>query len=234
MMAALSASPRRLFLHSWTVSSQSFKAVVTFVKNFRWAHPGVHVRTDTNPIFEGYDVGWYFFSNIPSICTGYGMVKSTGDPRIYKILISLELILILVGTFIHHLAMYSIIYWFRDMPFRLIGAKAKFMIELIPIIMLAALHHFFEFNYGYLSLVVGFTTYFYIIAHFMHVAYDIEGKDVLLGLVMQVLAYLLNGELLFRALGLSFCVVLCFYRYVMYSTPELPHHRKKELERLPC
>ncbi|KAG5588663.1 hypothetical protein H5410_049097 [Solanum commersonii] len=212
------ASPHRLLVHIWAVLKA---AVIISANNF-------------NPIIIENDIGWYIFMIIPSICTGFGITLLIGDLRAYKILITIEFILIAVRTFIHHLVIHSISYWYREMPFRLIGAKTKFMIELIPILTLAALHHLFQFNYAYLHLVVGFTSYFYTIAHFMHEAYDIEGKDVLLGLAMQVLAYLLNGELLVKALALSLGVVLCFYRYVMYSAPEVPEHRKKELERLPC
>ncbi|PHT38127.1 hypothetical protein CQW23_21700 [Capsicum baccatum] len=121
-------------------------------------------------------------------------------------------------------------------PFRLIGAEAIFLIEVIPMIVASALHHLLEFNYGYLYLLLGFTIYVSGCAHFMHVAYDIGGKDVLLGLVLQIPFYIVNGKLLIRALALSFCVVLCFCKYMMYSAPELPEHGKstKELEQLPC
>jgi len=177
---------------------------------------------------------WYFFSSIPLCSIIMGILILMGDPSGNDWLAILDMILMILGLFTHLSLLTSIFYWYRDMPFRLIGAKAKFKLEVIPMIIAAAFHHLLEFNYGYFCLILGFTTYFYTIAHFMRAAYDIGGKDVLLGLVMLVLAYFLKGGLLVRGLGLSLCVVLCFYRYVTYSAPELPEHGKKELERLPC
>ncbi|KAG5588334.1 hypothetical protein H5410_048768 [Solanum commersonii] len=220
-------------LRTWTLSSENLKAVVTSVKNFRWIMPWAPER------FHSFIVGkdmwpWIMFGSIPLCSIIMGILILMGDPSVNEWLAILDMILMILGLLTHLSLLTSIFYWYRDMPFRLIGAKAKFKLEVIPMIIAAAFHHLLEFNYGYFLLILGFTTYFYIIAHFMRAAYDIGGKDVLLGLVMLVLAYFLKGGLLVRGLGLSLCVVLCFYRYVTYSAPEVPVHGKKELERLPC
>ncbi|KAG5588332.1 hypothetical protein H5410_048766 [Solanum commersonii] len=167
---------------------------------------------------------WIMFGSIPLCSIIMGILILMGDPSVNEWLAILDMILMILGLLTHLSLLTSIFYWYRDMPFRLIGAKAKFKLEVIPMIIAAAFHHLLEFNYGYFLLILGFTTYFYIIAHFMRAAYDIGGKDVLLGLVMLVLAYFLKGGLLVRGLGLSLCVVLCFYRYVTYSAPEVPVH----------
>ncbi|KAH0637391.1 hypothetical protein KY289_037306 [Solanum tuberosum] len=225
-----------LFLRTWTLYSEKLKAVVTFVKYFRliMAWDPRHPRGDG--LIVGMDMSlWYMFGRIPPISIIIGIMILLGDPTINNWLLIPDMILMFLGGMVTHPALLtSIIYWYRDMPFRLIGAKAKFKLEVIPMIIAAAFHHLLEFNYGYFCLILGITTYFYTIAHFMRVAYDIGGKDVLLGLVMLVLAYFLEGGLLVRGLGLSLCVVLCFYRYVTYSASEVPEHGKKELERLPC
>ncbi|KAG5588339.1 hypothetical protein H5410_048773 [Solanum commersonii] len=225
-----------LFLRTWTLSSEKLKAVVTSVKNFRWIMPWDPRRFREGGLIVGMDMSlWYVFGSIPPISIIIGIMLFLGDPTVNKwLLIPDTILMFLGGMFAHPVLLASIIYWYRDMPFRLIGAKAKFKLEVIPMIIAAAFHHLLEFNYVYFCLILGFTTYFYTIAHFMRAAYDIGGKDVLLGLVMLVLAYFLKGGLLVRGLGLSLCVVLCFYRYVTYSAPEVPENGKKELERLPC
>ncbi|XP_009615868.1 uncharacterized protein LOC107774812 [Nicotiana tabacum] len=231
----LCASARGLFLCTWTVSYQkcwqSLKTVVSFVKKFRWAWPASlgGPPSGGRPLVMGVEMLWWSLGILPYGCMVAAVLNFVRYP------ISLIVLIMLVGSYFFHLAvLYSIVYWHQHMPFRLIGAKAKFMIEVIPMITAAALHHLLEFNYGYLALLLCCTTYFYAFAHFLHLAYDIGGIDVLLGIVMQVLAYMLNVELLVRALALSFCFVLCFYRYMTYCAPELPVPRKKELEQLPC
>ncbi|KAK4732678.1 hypothetical protein R3W88_025666 [Solanum pinnatisectum] len=222
-------SLRSLFLlRTWTFS---LKTVVTSVKNFRWIMPWVE---RSHGSIVGKDMwSWYFFSSIPPCSIIVGILILMGDPVGNAWLSILEAIVVFLGFLTHLTLLTSSLYWYRDMPFRLIGAKAKFKLEVIPMIIAAAFDDLLEFNYGYFCLILGFTTYFYTIARFMRAAYDIGGKDVLLGLVMLVLAYFLKGGLLVRGLGLSLCAVLCLYRYVTYSAPEVPVHGKKELERFP-
>nr|XP_016505590.1 PREDICTED: uncharacterized protein LOC107823466 isoform X1 [Nicotiana tabacum]XP_016505591.1 PREDICTED: uncharacterized protein LOC107823466 isoform X1 [Nicotiana tabacum] len=231
----LSASPatRGMFLRTCVVFYQKLKALVSSFKTFRWALPGIYGGRSTagKPLVEGYDYLWYAFTTIPFGCLAAAFLLLGGTDHL---LIFTFGICPGCGYILHINVLYSVVYWHRDMPFRLIGAKAKFMIEAIPLVTAAALHHLLEFNYGYLTLLVSCTGYFYTYAHFLRVAYDIKGIDVMLGLVMQVLTYMLNVGLLARALVLSFCFGICFYRYVMYCAPELPAHDKKELEQLPC
>ncbi|KAF3634039.1 putative mitochondrial ubiquitin ligase activator of nfkb 1-A-like isoform 2 [Capsicum annuum] len=86
-------------------------------------------------------------------------------------------------------------------PFRLIGAKAKFMLEIIPMIVAATLRLLLKYYYlKYVLLLLSCTTYFYTFAHFMHAAYDIGLRDVYLGLAMVVLVRKLNEEMLAGAL----------------------------------
>ncbi|XP_015163554.1 uncharacterized protein [Solanum tuberosum] len=73
------------------------------------------------------------------------------------------------------------------------------------------------------------TGYFYIISHFMRRAYDISGKDVMLGLAMQTFCFMANGMLFVRAIALSFCFGISIYRYVTYSTPPALPRPKMEL-----
>ncbi|XP_060178602.1 uncharacterized protein LOC132608852 isoform X1 [Lycium barbarum] len=230
----LCASPRSLFLGTWTFFSQSFDAVVSSFKKFRWAVSGFGVAGRAGRFIYGNDLWWFLFSYVPWSCMFFALLKFTGARHVYNILMVLDIIIFPVSSITHSVVVYSVVYWYRDMPFRLMGAKAKFMIEVIPMIMAVTLHHLLEFNYGYLELLLGFTTYFYIFAHFTRIAYDIGVKDILVGLVMQVLGYMLNVELLVRALALSFCLGYSFYRYVTYCAPEVPVHSKKELEQLPC
>ncbi|WMV31606.1 hypothetical protein MTR67_024991 [Solanum verrucosum] len=134
-------------------------------------------------------------------------------------------------------------YWYPyRTPFRSMGPKGKFMIEFIPTLTAAALSlnllndaddkglwHFLEINYGYLFLLLGCTGYFYVVAHFMRRAYDINGKDVILGLAMQAFCFMVNGRLLVRAIALSFCFGISIYRYMTYAAPPaLPPRPKME------
>ncbi|OIT21776.1 hypothetical protein A4A49_61119 [Nicotiana attenuata] len=243
--------PRSLYFDIATVTCQkgrqSLKTVVSIFNKIKRVFPDAdHVPStggNAEYVFlvflswllrERNDIWWILFSNIPLLCMIAAFFKLTGDPKVYTIFLILNIMFIPCGSIIHTVALLTVVYWHRDMPFQLIGAKVKFMIEVIPMITAAALHHFLEFNYGYLNLVLCCTTYFYTYAHFLHVAYDIGGIDVLVGLVMQVVGYMLNVELLVRALALSFCFGLSFYRYMTYCAPELPAHHKKELEQLPC
>ncbi|KAM3373677.1 hypothetical protein P3S68_012391 [Capsicum galapagoense] len=124
----------------------------------------------------------------------------------------------------HVVALYSVVYWHREMsPFRLIGAKAKFMIEVIPVIAAAALRHLLKFDGAYYALLLSCTTYFSIPLP----------TSCTPRLAMLVLVHRLNGELLVGALALILCFGLSLYRYMTYCAPELPIHRKKEME-LPC
>ncbi|PHT27100.1 hypothetical protein CQW23_33294 [Capsicum baccatum] len=231
------ASPRSLFLRTWEVSSQSLKAVVSFVNNFRCEVPWFDVPPNyVGPFIEPSDLWWLLVINAPSLFVGFAYINLMNGLSGYKISQVLGPILLSGGILTHVVVLSFVMYWYYDRPFRLIGAEAIFLIEVIPMIVASALHHLLEFNYGYLCLLLGFTMYVYGCAHFMHVAYDIGGKDVLLGLVMQIPFYIVKEKLLIRALALSFCVVLCFCKYMMYSAPELPEHGKstKELEQLPC
>lgn len=136
-------------------------------------------------------------------------------------------------------------YPFRT-PIRSVGPRGKFMIDFVPALTAAALHHrlnlnnhdgllhFLEFNYGHLFLLLGCTTYFYVIIHFMRSAYDIGGKDVILGLAMQTFCFMVNGGLLVRAVAFIFCFGISFYRYMTYSDPPAsPPRPKMESDRLP-
>nr|XP_016510480.1 PREDICTED: uncharacterized protein LOC107827794 [Nicotiana tabacum]XP_016510481.1 PREDICTED: uncharacterized protein LOC107827794 [Nicotiana tabacum]XP_016510482.1 PREDICTED: uncharacterized protein LOC107827794 [Nicotiana tabacum] len=230
----LSASPatRGLFLRTRMICYQKLKAVISSFMEFNWLAPGLLGRsTGGKPLVEGYDYLWYIFTNIAFGCLAAAFLLLGGihHPYIFVIWICPGCCFLL-----HINVLYSVVYWHRDMPFQLIGAKAKFMIEVIPLVTAAALRHLLDFNYGYPALLLGCTGYFCAYVHFLRVAYDIKGIDVMLGLVMQGLAYMLNVELLVRALVLSFCFGICFYRYVTYCAPEVPAHDKKELEQLPC
>ncbi|OIS98980.1 PREDICTED: uncharacterized protein LOC109232819 [Nicotiana attenuata] len=236
----LCASLRDLSLDIATVTCekgrQSLKTVVSIFNKLKRVFPDKDYVPSTGSsrlLRERNDIYWLHFSNVSMLSMVAAFVLLMGDPKVSMISIIFETIVPMCCCIIHMIAFFTVIYWHRDMPFRLIGAKAKFMIEVIPMIIAAGLHHLLEFNYGYLALLVCCTTYFYIYAHFLHIAYDIGGIDVLLGLVMQVLGYMLNVELLVRALVLSFCFGLSFYRYMTYRAPEVPPHHKKELE-LPC
>ncbi|KAM3231484.1 hypothetical protein P3L10_016843 [Capsicum annuum] len=187
-----------------------------------------HKRLPAN-LIVGNDYWWFLFGNIPYLCAwvSIGLFDKDPNPVIY--------VFGFLGLlFFHSVALHSVLYWHREMsPFRLIGAKAKFMIEVIPVIVAAALRHLLEFDGAYYALLLSCTTYFYTFAHFMHAAYDIGGKDVFLALTMLVLVHRLNEELLVGALALILCLGLSLYRYMTYCAPELPIHPKKEME-LPC
>lgn len=81
------------------------------------------------------------------------------------------------------------------------------------------LWHFLELNYGYPFLLLGCTAYFYIIVHFTGIAYDISGKDVMLGLAKQAFCFMVNGALLVRVMALGFYFGISGYRYMTYSAP---------------
>lgn len=127
-------------------------------------------------------------------------------------------------------------YWHRNMPSELIGAKVKFMIQVIPMIIAVVWHHLLLSNmptslYWYRQAA---PTYLYMFAHFLHTTYDIGGIDVLLGLIMQVLAYMLDVVFLVRTLVLNIWLGFSFYISITYFAPEVPAHRKKESALLPC
>ncbi|XP_075089847.1 uncharacterized protein LOC107802236 [Nicotiana tabacum] len=221
----LCASPCGNATVSYQKGTQSLKVVVSIYKKIRL--PEAFGGQSDGGLVRLEDIWWLIYSYFSFLCIVDALLNLEHVPGIFTFLF-------MVGGFIiHFTAHYSVVYWHRDMPFQIIGAKAKFMIEVIPVMTAAVLHHLLEFNYGYLALFLGCTTYFYVFGHFMHISYDIVEKDLLLELVMQVLVYMVDGELLVRALALTFCVGLCFYRYMIYCAPEVPEHPKKELERLP-
>nr|XP_016481182.1 PREDICTED: uncharacterized protein LOC107802236 isoform X2 [Nicotiana tabacum] len=221
----LCASPCGNATVSYQKGTQSLKVVVSIYKKIRL--PEAFGGQSDGGLVRLEDIWWLIYSYFSFLCIVAALLNLELVPGIFTFLFMMG------GFIIHFTAQYSVVYWHRDMPFQIIGAKAKFMIEVIPVMTAAVLHHLLEFNYGYLALLLGCTTYFYVFGHFMHVSYDIVEKDLLLELVMQVLVYMVDGELLVRALALTFCVGLCFYRYMIYCASEVPEHPKKELERLP-
>uniref|UniRef100_M1DWP3 Uncharacterized protein n=1 Tax=Solanum tuberosum TaxID=4113 RepID=M1DWP3_SOLTU len=117
-----------LFLRTWTLSSENLKSMVTSVKNFRWIMPW---DPSEGGLIVGMDMSlWYIFGSIPPISIIIGIMILLGDPTVNKwLLIPDTILMFLGGMFTHPALLASIIYWYRDMPFRLIGAKAKFKLE---------------------------------------------------------------------------------------------------------
>ncbi|PHT46516.1 NPL4-like protein 1 [Capsicum baccatum] len=142
-----------------------------------WKQPLAEMQAN---LIVGNDYWWYLFGMIPYACAwvSFALFDEHPHPVTYVVFFFGHL-------FFHIVALHSVLYWHREMsPFRLIGAKAKFMIEVIPVIVAAALPHLLEFDGAYYALLLSCTTYFYTFAHFMHAAYDIGGKDVFLALTM--------------------------------------------------
>ncbi|OIT02886.1 PREDICTED: uncharacterized protein LOC109227501 [Nicotiana attenuata] len=171
------------------------RAVVSILKMIRL--PGL--CTCSQPVdVVGDDWIWFLLGFIPLWCIWLVFpicVKGASDITFISYYI--------VSTTAYLIPWYSVMYWHREMsPFRLIGAKAIFMIEVIPMIIAAALHHLLEYNVGYFVILLGCTTCVYIFAHFMHAAYDIGDSDFLLGLAMLVLVNWLNEEMLVGVLEL--------------------------------
>ncbi|KAF3634037.1 hypothetical protein FXO37_26699 [Capsicum annuum] len=156
-------------------------------------HPH-HIPPD--PLIMGNDWWWILFSSIPLFCTWACFCLFIVPDEVTHFIFLLSL------AGFHLTVLYSILYWHREMsPFRLIGAKAKFMLEIIPMIVAATLRLLLKYYYlKYVLLLLSCTTYFYTFAHFMHAAYDIGLRDVYLGLAMVVLVLKLNEELLAGAL----------------------------------
>nr|XP_018625443.2 uncharacterized protein LOC104093649 [Nicotiana tomentosiformis] len=200
----------RIMMVSYQKCRRSWKAVVSILKMTRYP-----TGADVDPNLFGNERWWHLSTFVPWSCTylSFMTLLDFSDPFYITIFV-------LVYFGVHILSWYSVCYWHREMsPYRLIGAKAKYMAEAIPMVVAAALRHLLEFNYYHFGLLLGCTTYFYIFAHFLHAAYDITGKDVLGAIAMLVLVEELNKELLVGALALSFCLGLSFYRYMTYSAP---------------
>ncbi|KAH0641269.1 hypothetical protein KY285_037855 [Solanum tuberosum] len=180
------------------LSSENLKAVVTSVKNFRWIMPWAPERFPSRDSMGDEVVSlflrtWTLSSeNLKSVVTSVKNFRwiMPWDPRRFPRRppmanssqpnhIILLLVLTCEGGLIVGMDM-SLWYIFGSIP---------------PISIIIGI-----------MILLGITTYFYTIAHFMRAAYDIGGKDVLLGLVI----------------------------YVTYSAPEVPEHGKKDLEQLPC
>ncbi|KAM3231488.1 hypothetical protein P3L10_016847 [Capsicum annuum] len=105
-----------------------------------------HKRLSAN-LIVGNDYWWYLFGMIPFACAWVSFALFDEDPH------PVTYVVFFFGLLIFHMvALHSVVYWHREMsPFRLIGAKAKFMIEVIPVIVAAALPHLLEFDDGPLS-----------------------------------------------------------------------------------
>ncbi|XP_059288671.1 uncharacterized protein LOC132042058 [Lycium ferocissimum] len=178
-------------------------------------------------VIEGIDYWWTGFSFFALICIYVWLLLLSGIQYSFALFV-----FIYNGIpLLHGIAVYTVCYWRRaSYPYRLIGAKAKLMIEVIPMIVAAAIRVFTDDDRYLVLLLLGCTSYFYTFAHFLHVAYDIGAKDVFLGLSMLLLVHRLSEELLVGASALSFCLCLSFYRYITYCAPQLPiHPTKKEL-----
>ncbi|PHT80480.1 hypothetical protein T459_18532 [Capsicum annuum] len=119
-----------------------------------------HKRLSAN-LIVGNDYWWYLFGMIPFACAWVSFALFDEDPH------PVTYVVFFFGLLIFHMvALHSVVYWHREMsPFRLIGAKAKFMIEVIPVIVAAALPHLLEFDDAYYALLLSCTTYFYTFAH---------------------------------------------------------------------
>lgn len=191
------------------------------------------------------DFLWWLFHGFPPYCLLMAFGDFVAEPLHIGIVICAPFALFC--TAIQAFLFYTLIYWNTYTPYKLLGAQGRFMIEFIPALTAAAWHQLLVFKlgdlslfdifnaeYGPICLLLACTTYFYQIAHFMHRAYDISPKDVIVGLAMQVLCYMLCGELFIRALALFFCFSLCLYRYATYAAPDVIPHPKREAEELPC
>ncbi|XP_006345850.1 uncharacterized protein [Solanum tuberosum] len=203
------------------------------------------IRGFTSCVYNGRllpELLWWVFSCFPPICLSVAFSYFVAYPLPLDELIcglSLYFYTLFQSAVILYLLLNN--YWYPcRTPFRSMGPKGKFMIEFIPSLTAAALNlnllndkgglwQFLELNYGYFFLLLGCTGYFYIISHFMRRAYDISGKDVMLGLAMQTFCFMANGMLFVRAIALSFCFGISIYRYVTYSTPPALPRPKMEL-----
>ncbi|KAK4724562.1 hypothetical protein R3W88_027341 [Solanum pinnatisectum] len=169
VLPILCVSPlRRMFLRAWPIFS-------SFINKFRY----LASMPNLGPFVGYYDICWLLFSYIPWLCISHALLNLIVHD------FDIVMFIIILGLYVtHNIVIHFVKHWHRDMALRLMGAKAKFMIEVIPVITLATLYHVLEFNYGYLCLLLGLTTYFYTFAYFIHVAYDVGAKDVLTGLVI--------------------------------------------------
>ncbi|XP_015163552.1 uncharacterized protein [Solanum tuberosum] len=204
------------------------------------------IRGFTSCVYNGRllpELLWWVFSSFPpyslSIAFNYFMP------------IPIHMVVIFCVANLFYITLQAIVllypllnnYWYPyKTQFRSMGPKGKFMIDFIPALTAAALSfnllndaddkglwHFLEFNYGYIFLLFGCTGYFYLISHFMRRAYDISGKDVMLGLAMQVFCFMVKGKLFVRVIALCFCFGISIYRYMTYSAPPaLPPRPKME------
>ncbi|XP_059315946.1 uncharacterized protein LOC132066741 [Lycium ferocissimum] len=213
----------------WRVSYQKgmqiFKFVIAIWNMTRFPLP-FSIGANQH-VIAGNDYWWAGFSFIALACTSGWVLLLSG----IQYSCAPFLIIYIGGMLVHGTAVHSVCYWHRESyPYRLIGAKAKLMIEVIPMIVAAAIRVFTDDDRYLIILLLGCTSYFYSFAHFLHVAYDIGGKDIFLGLSMLLLVHRLSEKLLVGASALSFCLCLSFYRYMTYCAPELPiHPTKKEL-----
>ncbi|KAL3338253.1 hypothetical protein AABB24_030413 [Solanum stoloniferum] len=188
--------------------------------------------------FEVED-SWWFFQSFPSGCLFMAFICFVAIPLHLDIVP--WLVVALVGTIIQSVLFYSVIYWNTYTPFQLVGSNVKFIIEVVPAVIAAVWHQFlvfklgdltlwqiFDSEFGPICLLLSCTTYFYLIIHFVHRAYDITAKDVIVGITMQVFCFMVCGELFIRVVVLFLCVSLSFYRYVTYVAPDVIPQPKRE------
>ncbi|KAL3530458.1 hypothetical protein ACH5RR_009780 [Cinchona calisaya] len=69
---------------------------------------------------------------------------------------------------------------------------------------------------------LGFTADLYVFPHFLKIAYDISIWDILFGLVMQIVGFMVARNIYTVTPFLLIYAGVIFYRYMSYSPPQIP------------
>ncbi|KAL3530314.1 hypothetical protein ACH5RR_009636 [Cinchona calisaya] len=124
--------------------------------------------------------------------------------------------------FIHGFCVTLAMYCGRGKAFRCLGKVGKLIIEVISASVAATVRYFLGYNIFYLMILAGLTTDLYVFPHFLQIACDIGIWDILFGLVMQIVGFMVVRNIYTVTPFFLLCAGVIFYRYKSYSPPQIP------------
>lgn len=121
----------------------------------------------------------------------------------------------------------------RHVQQKCIGNLGKLVVDVIALSAAMALRQLFGFDLCILFALVGFTIDLHTVAQSLHIAYDVSIWDIMLGSIMQIVAYLMWENKYMVTVVLMVFGGVILYRYASYSPPVMPV-ASQQLEKQLC
>uniref|UniRef100_A0A5B6YZS6 Uncharacterized protein n=2 Tax=Davidia involucrata TaxID=16924 RepID=A0A5B6YZS6_DAVIN len=163
----------------------------------------------------------YLWLVLGAVSLGVAIISSskTGIVRIFPLMkdLGFRLFMDTFSAVANYATLHYIYVFYRRVPERPIGRFAKAAVKVIVVCAATILRQTFEYNIFVLIILVTVTMYLHSLRRLMHVAADISFLDVVLGALMQVVAYKTGNVIVSGVLIILYGAVI-FYSYKYQST----------------